>query len=86
MVIPLHSGLQIDILRDTIAPQHTPPVLVYHGKDDCIWEVKTEDFTLTPNGANGHRLPLPNSINTGLNLKCAVNGTVLLDAIILTRG
>ena len=84
MVISLHSGLQIDILRDTIAPHE--PDLVYHGKDDCIWEVKTEDFTLTPNGANGHRLPLLNSITTRVNVMCTVNGTELLDAITLTRG
>ena len=86
MVTPLHSGLQIDILKDTIAPQEPPPVLVYHGKDDCIWEVKTEDFTVTPNDANGHRLPLQHSINTRVNVKCTVNGTELLDAITLTRG
>ena len=82
----LNSGLQIEILRDTIAPHEPPPILVYHGKDDCIWEIKTEDFTLTPNGANGHRLPLQHSISTRVNVTCAVNGTELLDAIILTRG
>ena len=32
MLTPLHSGIQIDILRDTIAPQEPPPVLVYHGE------------------------------------------------------
>ena len=83
LVIPLHSGLQFDILRRSIAPQE--PDLVYHGEDDCIWAVRYFGFTLTPNDVDGHRLPLPNSIN-GINVMCTVNGTELLDAIIFVRG
>ena len=86
MVIPLHSGLQINILRNTIAPQEPRPVLVYHGKDDCIWEAKIEGFKFIPDNTDGHRLPLPNLIDVGFNVTCTVNGTVLLDAIIIARG
>ena len=86
MVIPLHSGIQIDILRDTIAPHEPLTDLVYRGKDDCIWEAKREDFKFIPDDADGHRLPLPNSIDDGFNVTCTVNGTVLLDAIIVARG
>ena len=84
MVIPLHSGLQIDILRRSIAPQE--PDLVYHGEDDCIWAVRNFGFTLTPDDVDGHRLPLPNSIDVGFNVTCTVNGTELLNAIIFARG
>ena len=87
MVIPLHSGLQIDILRNTVAPQQPRPVLVYHGEDDCIWEIKIGDSIFpAPSNADGHRLPLLNSFITSINVKCAINGTELLDAIIVARG
>ena len=86
MVISLNSGLQIDILRSSIAPQEPLPVLVYHGEGDCIWEAKRVDFKFIPDDADGHRLPLPNSIDDGFNVTCTVNGTVLLDAIIVARG
>ena len=86
MVISLNSGLQFDILRNSIAPQ-PPPVLVYHGEGDCVWEIKIEGNSFpAPNTADGHRLPLLNSFSTGINVKCAVNGTELLDAIIVARG
>ena len=85
MVISLHSGLQIDILRNAIAPHEALTDLVYRGKDDCIWEAKREGFKFIPNNADGHRLPLPNSIDVGFNVTCTVNGTVLLDAIIVAR-
>ena len=84
MVISLNSGLQFDILRSSIAPQE--PDLVYHGEDDCVWEIKIGNFFLAPGNADGHRLPLLNSFITGFNIKCAVNGTELLDAIIVARG
>ena len=83
MVISLHSGLQIDILRSSIAPQEPPPVLVYHGEGDCVWEITIGGSTFTPDIADGHRLPLLNSFIT---VKCAVNGTELLNAIIVARG
>ena len=86
-ILLLHSGLQIDILRRSIAPQEPPPALVYHGEDDCVWEIKIEGNGFpAPNTADGHRLPLLNSFNTGINVKCAVNGTELFDAIIVARG
>ena len=75
MVISLHSGIQ------------EPLPVLYHGKDDCIWEIKIEGNRFpAPNTADGHRLPLLNSFITGINVKCAVNGTELLDAIIVARG
>ena len=62
-------------------------MLIYHGEADCIWGVKIENNNFpAPNSADGHRLPLLNSFNIGINVKCEVNRTVLLDVIIFARG
>ena len=60
---------------------------MYHGEGDCEWNRRTiiGDFTIDTE-SDGQRLPLVNSIITDLRATCTVNGTVLLNATISTRG
>ena len=60
---------------------------MYHGEGDCEWNLVIK-ATGTPlvTGSDGQRLPLENNINIDLQATCAVNGAVLLSAIISTTG
>ena len=79
------SGLHIEILSNSIVPQL--PVLVYHGEGNCEWDLRIINMDIKiVTGSDSQRLPLANGIIFDLRATCTVNGTVLLNAIISTRG
>ena len=57
---------------------------MYRGENDCVWRIKIDtDYFPAPESADSHRLPLQDSYK---NVECTVNGSRVLDVIILVTG